>query len=272
MNTNIKIQGDQVIKKYQKEVNKEYEKAKKLCSIAMDNEFMSPEPLTLKHTENEIIFKYLPASGSVRDLYRKYLINGNNKELILNVTHEAGKVLGCIHKNLTLKTKNTWFPPQKFIDALLELRYPLKDDLAINLPRAYLHCDYGISNIKYLNEDTSIRIVAYDSSPNNYYTEHADTYGPIYVDIGSFISGINGLIPIYEYPLINWKKMDEVKQSFLSGYESYIGSKLNPFYVDMFSYGCAKCYFSSKYKYKIIQNLAMKVLFSKNKSNLPYIK
>ena len=151
----------------------------------------------------------------------------------------------------------------------MKLGYPRLEDLPINLPRAYLHCDYGISNIEYLKEETSIKIVVYDSSPNKYYTEYVDTYGPIYVDVGCFISGINGLVPIYDYPFIHWDKINEVKQSFLSGYENYSGYKLNPYYVDMFAYGCANCYFSQKYNSSILQYFAMKILFNSKKSNMP---
>ncbi|MCZ6804994.1 MAG: hypothetical protein O7D86_13995 [Proteobacteria bacterium] len=269
MNPDINIEGDLVIKKYSMEVDKEYDKAKVLCDIAMGNGFFSVEPLTLKATENKISFKYLYATGSVRDLYREYLKKGDNKELMLNVTFEAGKILGNIHNNLILKTKKTWFPPQKFIDALVELGCPSKEDLLINLPQAFLHCDYGITNIQYLEQDDSITIVVYDSSPNNYYTKYTDSYGPIYVDIGCFISGINGLVPIYDYPFIDWDKINEVKHSFVSGYESYKGCKLIPYYVDLFSYGCANCYFSHKYKSSLLQYLAMKALFNRKKSNFP---
>jgi len=269
MNPNIKIDGDLVTKKYSKEVDKEYEKAKILCNIAKANEFLSPEPITIKLSTNEIVFKYLYATGSVRDLYRGYLRYGKGKELILNVTYEAGKILACIHNNLKLETKRNWFPPQKFIDALLELGYPCKEDLSISLPQSYLHCDYGISNIKYVENNNSITVVVYDSSPNIYYTEYPDTFGPIYVDIGCFIAGLNGLIPLYEYPLINWNKINEVKNKFLSGYEENTGQKLNRYYVDMFSYGCANCYFSKKYNSRILQYLAMRVLFNRRKSNIP---
>ena len=269
MNVNIKIEDDLVTKKYSTDVNVEYVKAEELYHIATKNEFLSVEPLTLKHTENKIIFKYLYATGSVRDLYREYLRNGDNKELMLDVAYKAGQTLSVIHSNLTLKTKSNWFPPQKFIDALLELGYPSEKDLSINLPRAYLHCDYGITNIQYFKRYDSIKIVVYDSSPNNYYTKYPDAYGPIYVDIGSFISGINGLIPIYDYPLINWDKITEVKNSFLSGYELNVDFKLDYYYVDMFSYGCANCYFSQKYNYSILQYLAMKTLFNRKKSNIP---
>ena len=119
MNPNIKIEGDLVTKKYSKEANKEFNKAEVLYNIADANNFLSVEPIILKNIENKIIFKYLYSTQSIRKLYRDYLVTDDNKELILNVTYEAGKVLACIHSYLILETKTNWFPPKKFIDALI---------------------------------------------------------------------------------------------------------------------------------------------------------
>jgi hypothetical protein len=271
MNKNIEIDNNLVIKKYPKEIDREYEKATEIYNISKKNDFLSPEPLNFNYSEKKITFNYLDASGTIRDLFRNYLKYGDNKELILDVTNNAGKILGYIHNNLMLKTKSIWFPPEEFIQALLELGYPCKEDFAIKMPLVYLHCDYGISNIKYLNKEGLRKVVVYDSSPNNYYTKHADTYGPAYVDIGTFIAGINGLIPVYEYPFINWNKINEIKSSFISGYEMSTGYRLNNFYVEMFSYGCANCYFLEKYKVPVLQRLAMKILFNSKKSNVPYV-
>ncbi len=136
------------------------------------------------------------------------------------------------------------------------------------LPCAYLHCDYGFSNINYIKEENEhLQLVVLDSSPNNFATFKTGATGPVYLDIGNMISCIEGLVPVLNYPSMKWELLPEIRGYFLDGYVAHSKADISIDWVNRFTYATAKCYLTRKYPGTIRQKLALRLLFNNYKGN-----
>jgi hypothetical protein len=138
------------------------------------------------------------------------------------------------------------------------------------LPCTHLHCDYGFSNVNYKSDHT-FELVVLDSSPNKFVTFKTGVIGPIYIDIGNMIACIEGLVPLLNYPFMNWQLLPEIREYFLDGYRSNSKNVISSDWINRFSYATAKCYLLKKYPGKLLHKLALQILFNSYKGNVPPI-
>lgn len=225
------IENGVFTKIYPNEIREELEKNQKIFVISLENDFLFPEIINYSIKQHRIDFKLINNATSLRDLFfeNKHI---PNKKFILQLFFESGRTLACIHKNLISDTKKDWNPHNLFCN-------PDESEIAPHIPHAILHGDYTTSNILVEKEG---KIVIIDPSPNYHNTFFPFEYAPIYVDIGNFLSGIEGLFPYKEFFFINKKYIKLCKDSFVKGYEKEYGDNLNCGLVGTYTKHCAKNY------------------------------
>ena len=266
----LRFDGDEVFKPYFSDVKVEYCKAVALWNLSQKEDFQCPEPLELNEVEQTISYRFLSTQGSLREQYINFMkdhsraTNGKVIELI----KRAGEVLGAIHKGLTLKIYRKWEPSGQFYQAMKGINCSVLDSFLEQCPHALLHGDYGFANIEHVDSDFC-RIALFDPSPNYFTTFHPHTYGPVYLDIGNFFSSLDGLVPISNYPMMKWNRLQKLKDAFLAGYQAKSNFTIDPIWVGRFSYGSAFCYFHYKYRSRILRAIAIRLLFNMIKNNLP---
>jgi hypothetical protein len=265
--TGVFIAADSVYKEYPGAVEIEYEKALALFALARRAGFVMPEPLALDLERCAITYAREESDGLVRDHYLVALRGGSASAL--EVIERVGRDLAIIHRDLRLESSTTWVPTVPFVDALHRLGWRTATRDIPRLPTAFLHCDYGWSNIHYRREGGGTTLIVYDASPDGMSTFAADQVGPVYVDLGSFMSCLEGRIPGQEYLRLSWKKLPVVKEAFVRGYEDVSGTEVDRRVLARFSYGIAACYFHWHHGAGRMRRIHEAILFNRLKGNWP---
>ena len=268
MQSDVIIESDKVTKIYSSDASNEYEKAIQLHELSKINGFCYPQPSSPGDNER-IEFRKILNIKSIRHKYLDYMKKEVDKEGVKQLFSKAGEVLAIIHNDLQLNCNENWQPSNTFIWAMEKLGVESELLFKKELPFAYMHCDYGFSNIHYIEkQNTSTELVVLDSSPNKFVTFRTDVVGPVYIDIGNMLSCIEGLVPISNYPFMKWKLLPEIKKYFLDGYRAVFKSPISNEWAEKFSYATAQCYLVKKYPWKIAQSLALKLLYNRYKGNI----
>lgn len=250
---------DVVVKRFEKDLELEYEKADAIYQIGQLKGFDAPKPLKVCRNDDCIVFSRIRNSNSIRTAYLDYIKRGVSQKKGFEEFCEAGRVLACIHRYLSLSNRTRWRPGQLFIAAFRELGKDLDVEVG-GEPEVYLHGDYGFSNVA-MHGDTK-KIVIFDPSANGFVTKHADEFGTIYVDIGNFLACLQGLVPLTQQVGVDWRLVPPIKEAFLRGYEQEAEYNINRDLASSFAYATAKCYFSYKYGSPLLSRLAMSVLYN----------
>ncbi len=256
-----------VTKVFNSEVESEYKKAVTMWELSCENEFLFPKPIGLNTLRKSIDFEFIKTKGSVRNLYLDFMMSSKVDCNKLDIFESCGKVLGEVHKVPFSNDVHKWNPPELFLEALAAIgRRDLCTDFR-SFSNHFLHCDFGFENIEQVRSGDHELLVMFDPSPNYFTTFNSQLVGPIYVDIGNFLSGIEGLVPIKNYHKIKWKRLHHVREAFFAGYEESRGIKVDQKMSKAFSYASAYCYLSKKYKVSALRRIGLNLLFNKYKGN-----
>lgn len=137
------------------------------------------------------------------------------------------------------------------------------------MPYAFLHGDFGFSNVHRIGE-TGSQIAVIDCSCDNYTTFASDTYAPVYVDVAHMVACMEGLFPLSNYPFVSWDRASEIKEAFLAAYEQSSGVSLERKWVSRFAYASVASKFHKEMRSRLLRKLAVWIVFNEFKNNLPY--
>lgn len=263
---NISIQDGLFVKKYSGDLITEYNKAYKLWDISKNYNFISPKPVSLNNDNNTINYEIVHFDESIRNIYLQCMKSKYQLPEESYLLEKTGEILGIIHTNLKLDTKHLWNMPKIYLPNQDNKSYDA-EYLSKNYPCAFLHGDFCFTNVFYKKIKNDIKIIIVDPSPNYQSTFYADTYGPVYIDVGRILMNLNGTVKMQDYPFIKWHHLKEVKNLFISGYQKINGINFNEKIANIFSYGEALNYYSIRFTNKIYTKLIMKILFNKFKGN-----
>lgn len=264
-NSKIVFESDTVTKSFKSDVELEFEKSLALWKIGLKSGFSYPKPLEIDVKSDSIKFERIHNCRSIRNDYLKFMTQTNADSSLGNVVRQAGRVLAAIHRDLTLSRKDVWEPSARFIKAArkagccdFESRYP-------TLPHVFVHGDYGFENIERIGLPKPPQLVVFDASPNYFSTFSTRTYGPIYIDIGNFLSVLEGMVPLKNYPYFKWKRVKDLQLAFTDGYSEIWGSRCDLEIARVFSYASASCYMQKKYPKWHLHDIALLLLFGRLK-------
>jgi hypothetical protein len=177
---------------------------------------------------------------------------------------EAGRVLAAIHRDLEVEDSERWDPLAEFGDSLARAGVGA-DQQWQAAPEVCLHGDYGFSNVLWSPDTGKIAIL--DPSPDGYSTFVAGLRGPAYVDLGQFVSCLEGRVPLWFYPRIKWGRLDVLRGVFLDAYEKESGSIVDRGCVRRFGFAIAEANFHDRLRTKVGRRLANQVLYNRFKGN-----
>lgn len=261
----IVFEGQTVSKSFDADVELEFQKSHLLWNLGREFNFRYPEPLQYDAKAGRIQFERINNSRSIRLDYIRFMTAPDDEEDVRSVFEYAGQILGIIHRELSLSDKHEWKPSEKFASAVVKAGCSDFDALVGTLPHAFLHGDYGLENIELIGSPDESQLVVFDASPNYFVTFHANSFGPVYVDIGSFLSVLYGLISLKYYPFFKWQRVATLQGVFLDGYRQSSGIECNLEVVRIFSYASASSYLQKKYKQTFMHDIAMWLLFNRLK-------
>ena len=136
-------------------------------------------------------------------------------------------------------------------------------------PHAFIHGDYGFSNVNTITSNGLISLAIIDPCPNYYFTFKANVHASIYIDLATFFSCLDGRVSIKHYRNIHWGRLNLVKQAFISGYESRTGYKINQCLLVQLTCAVTESYFFRKYGSGFRSFVAHKLIHNARKKNLP---
>jgi hypothetical protein len=267
-NSELEFAAETVLKRYSRHAEVEYAKAAALSQIGQANGFIAPKPIEVRPALQEVVFERLPESRSIIADYIRHMTTASGDTAAVRHCREAGRVLGVIHRELALTTSHSWEPPPRFLAALPRSSRRKLSEVMQTLPLAFLHGDYGPENIEApIGESARSTLTIFDASPNSASTFHTDERGPIYVDVGHFVSVIAGLLPPRLQLRARWRNRRVLAREFLTGYEASSGIACDPDIVALFARGIAGAYLHSRYPAPIA-SLATELTFSRHRGKL----
>ncbi len=262
----IRFDGQTVTKTFDGDVEREFHKSELLWEIGREFNFLYPKPLRLDAKSKRIKFHQITESESIRSDYIAFMTARDvQEEDVRGVFEHAGRVLGLIHRELLLPDKRDWTPSETFAAAAFKAGCPNFESLVATLPHAFLHCDYGLENLERIGTMDEPQLVVFDASPNYFATFHANTFGPVYVDIGNFLSVLCGMVSLKYYPFFKWRRVAILQRMFLDGYTQTSGIECNSKVAGIFSYASASSYLHKKYQQAYLHDVAMWLLFNRRK-------
>jgi hypothetical protein len=265
--SSVRFEGDLVLKWYSSDVTGEFAKANALWEVAQRSGFVFPEPLDLNEAESVITYRNLESQGDwepVRKAYLDCMLGDDEDNEAAGVIAAAGRVLGAIHRELRLGDAEEWTPPIEFARSLE--RAGVGDERQWKAAEyVCLHADYGFSNVLW-SKDTGT-IATLDPSPDWYSTFAAGLRGPAYVDLGQFVSCLEGRVPLRYYPRIKWRRLDRLRDVFLDAYETEVGNTVDRDCVRSFGFAVAEANFQDRLSSKLSLSVARKVLYNRVKGN-----
>jgi hypothetical protein len=263
----IRFEGDLVFKWYRRNVAEEFSKARSLWQVAQQAGFVFPEPIELDEGASVITYRNLHTNGDwdpIRASYLDYMTGSTRNQAAAQVIAEAGRVLGAIHRDLQLSDPEEWVPTPGMRRSLRQAG--MVDELAWREgSQVFLHGDYGFSNVFWSRETG--RIATLDPSPDGYSTFAVGLHGPPYVDLGQFVSCLEGRVPLQFYPRMRWIRLEELREVFLDAYEQESGMSIDRDCVRRFGFAIAAANFADRLPYTIGRRLAQGVLYNRFKGN-----
>lgn len=264
-NSKLTFKVDTVIKVFRSDAALEFEKSRMLWEIGKEYGFQYPKPLSYDAKTDSVTFERIYSKASIQRDYLDFMLQSDINRSARAVFEDSGKVLGIIHKELRLTRKKKWIPSRTFSEAATKAGCNNLDVLIDRLPHAFLHGDFGIGNLEGISNQYHQTLAVFDASPNYSTTFHTNIYGPIYVDIGNFLGGLNGLVPLRYYPFLKWKRAAILQSLFCDGYSQTSGIKCDRQVARIFAHATASSYLLKKYKSRYLRNVAMWLLYNPQK-------
>jgi hypothetical protein len=244
----------------------EFRKAQALFAIAADCGFDAPAPISADPASGIVTYTFIPDLRSIRVLYLKYMSSPSRDPATLGVFREAGRALARIHARLRLEAPADWTMTPVFERALRKASQGSVAPL-LSAPRAAAHCDYGFSNVNFVERDGNVRLVVLDASANGFTTFEPNLQAPRYLDVANFATCIEGLVPARWYARIRWSRLPELRDAFVSGYEAESTMVIDRGVLAAAVYATAASYFRFKFRSQPLAALALHVLFNRFKGN-----
>lgn len=173
---------------------------------------------------------------------------------------QAGEALGRLHAGLPAAGP-AWAAPMEFETALR--RYGWAEDWRA-LPTATLHGDYSFSNVQVM-PDGGLAVI--DPCPNHASTFEVWETGPIYVDIGKFLSCLEGQVPPLQMLQTSPVRNGRLQEIFLKAYEEATESPLDRAAAHAFAYAAAAVQFRRRGKLR--GAIKTSALYNRLRRNFP---
>lgn len=247
----------------------EVEKAQRIFDIASEYGFVAPRVVGSSLATSTIHLERIHGLRSYRDLYLAYMSKSQSSTQALEITEKVGIALAQIHRDLVLSNFSEWEPPERFLSlATHRWGHELIDALRV-APQAYLHGDFGFSNVCLVGEASETRIVVIDPSANGFMTTRSDISGPVYIDLANFLSCLEGLVPLRCQLRLRWRRLNDLKRAFIESYKSESGLSLDMRVLERMTYLTAATYLRYRFRVPILSRIALFLLFNPLKGNVP---
>jgi hypothetical protein len=245
------------------------DKCQRLHVVASSNGFIAPYVLDADKKTGIVRFEYIDEFTSIRKAYIEYMAAPVPDHENLELIHQAGMVLGAIHSDMNLETRDEWSQPLHVEDItrrwLGKGGYP---DL-LDTPYAYIHGDYGFSNINITGSGNKAKLAIIDPCPNNYFTFRVNSFASVYIDLATFVSCLDGRVPVGYYRSFKWRRLRTIKEAFLDAYEGRTGYVISRCLLACLSCAVTESYFLRKYGGGLRSFIAHKVVHNALKHNVP---
>ena len=213
-----RIADDRVSKFVGPQAEVEFNKSQAMKTALAGSRFSTPEPLGFDVASGRVEYEYIGGTTRLLDVIKK--AHGDRDLMqVLELNRGAAELLAIVHRNLKLTSSVAWEPPPFLLDNLRREGIEWSD-----LEELPMHCDFSPVN---LLVKTTGELVLIDASPNNYFTNRADLFGPRYVGIANYTSKLFWPFRLRTYAPA-WRSMARVLRSeFLDTYERVANVTLN---------------------------------------------
>ena len=247
------------VKRYDALVDLERAKAEQLSRVASSSGFVSPVVLAVDYNVQMITFEKLTGLTPLRSLYLAYTTGAGAGSEVPELFERTGRALASVHRALALTERIDWSAPPSFsrlfrcrtgADAVACLARP---------PQEFLHGDFGFGNVHV--KDGEGKVVVLDASPNRFLTTHPSTWGSIYLDIGSMVACLHGLVGIRQFTRLRRERIAPLERAFIAGYQAVHGDLLDPRMTDSVAYAIAGTYLQFRYRVPIMGAIGLRMMF-----------
>src|SRR2546425_610515 len=248
------------VKRYDGLVDLERAKAEQLSRVAANSGFVSPAVLAVDYNVQMITYEKLTGLTPLRSFYLAYTTGAGAGSEVPELFERTGRALVSVHRELSLSERIDWSPPPSF--SRLFRRRTGADAVAClaQTPQAFLHGDFGFGNV-HVKDDGKGKVVVLDASPNRYLTGHPSTWGSIYLDIGSLVACLRGLVGIRQFTCLRRERIAPLERAFVAGYQAVHGDLLDSRMIDAVAYAIAGTYLQFRYRVPIIGAIALWIMF-----------
>jgi len=251
------------VKRYDALVDLERAKAEQLSRVAASSGFISPVVLAVDYNVQMITFEKLTGLTPLRSFYLAYTTGVGAGSEVSELFERTGRALASIHRELSLTERIDWSPPPSFSRLF---RHRTGADAVACLaqtPQAFLHGDFGFGNVHV--KDGEGKVVVLDASPNPWYlTTHPSTWGSIYLDIGSLVACLRGLVGIRQFTRLRRERISPLERAFVAGYQAVRGDLLDSRMTDSVAYAIAGTYLQFRYRVPIIGAIGLRMMFPRS--------
>ena len=251
------------VKRYDGLVDLERAKAEQLSRVAANSGFVSPAVLAVDYNVQMITYEKLTGLTPLRSFYLAYTTGPGAGSEIPELFERTGRALASVHRELSLSERIDWSPPPSF--SRLFRRRTGVDAVAClaQTPQAFLHGDFGFGNVHV--KDGEGKVVVLDASPNPWYlTTHPSTWGSIYLDIGSLVACLRGLVGIRQFTRLRRERISPLERAFVAGYQAVHGDLLDSRLTDSVAYAIAGTYLQYRYRVPIIGAIGLRMMFPRS--------
>jgi hypothetical protein len=269
VNSHWTIERGGFVKCFLDQFDESIAKYESLYTIASRNDFTAPKLLDSDRNKNTARFEYINGLTSIREAYIEFMIASHVYEEKLDLFRKVGAVLGVIHSEMKLESQDSWDPPT-LIEAITRRWLGEENYLKLyDTPHAFLHGDYGFSNVNTFGSSGLTSFAIIDPCPNYYFTFRVNLYASVYIDLATFLSCLDGRVSIRHYRSFQWDRLNLVKQAFVYGYENRAGYKINQCLLAQLTCAITESYFFRKYGNGFRSFIANRLIHNARKKNLP---
>ena len=268
-NSQVKIENGEFIKCFLDQFDESIAKYESLYTVASRNNFTAPKLLGTDRNKKKARFEYINGLTSIREAYIEFMVAPEVYEEKLDLFRTVGAVLGAIHGEMKLEAQDSWSPPT-YVETITRRWLGEKNYLKLyDTAHAFIHGDYGFSNVNTIDSSALTRIAIIDPCPNYYFTYRANLYTSVYIDLATFFSCLDGRVPIRYYRCFQWDRLNLVKQAFIHGYENSTGYKINQCLLVQLTCAITESYFIRKYGSGFRSFIAIRLIHNSRKKNIP---
>lgn len=239
-----------------------------LSRIARSHGFRAPAVVSIDKLRGTITTERIAPLRRVASMYLAYQVGDVGPETVEPLFFEIGAILARIHGELTNPDCVGWSADATFQRRLTE--FTNRDVDPSRDPSACLHGDFSFANI-FVHQVGSAdsELVVLDPCPNGGSTHHDWEVGPVYVDLGNFLSCLEGQVPLRHHHKLHPERSTRLQLTFLRGYESVSGLNLDLQLAFAYAYAVGSAQFDVRFgRWSFIP---IKVLFNRQwKRNYPF--